>query len=154
MRILRRNVHRIALLCATFATANCLSAQTSSIYVSHYENVLGTSLEIKLRTKRNAEAKRAEAAVLGEIERSNAILSAWQPTSEFSRWTRTHGTAEHVSPELFDVLELFDEWRKQTDGALDASAETAVRVWKQAESKGIEPSPAELANAVRSSSRC
>jgi thiamine biosynthesis lipoprotein ApbE len=111
--------------------------------------VLGTSLEIKLRTSDRVEAKRAEAAALGEIDRSNAILSAWQPTSEFSRWTRTHGTAEHISPELFQVLGLFEEWHKLTDGALDASAETAVRMWKQAGSKGIEPSATELVTAVR-----
>jgi thiamine biosynthesis lipoprotein ApbE len=50
---------------------------------------------------------------------------------------------------LLDVLSLFDAWRRQTGGALDASAETAVRVWKQAEADHREPTSEELAAAVR-----
>ena len=39
-----------------------------------------------------------------------------------------------VSPELYDVLALFDTWRDRSGGALDASAETVSRVWKRAAS--------------------
>jgi FAD:protein FMN transferase len=151
--VLVRSFHRIAAIFAITAAAHCLHAQTTSIHVFQYENVLGTSLEMKLRTRDDAVAKLAKAAALAEVDRENAILSTWQDTSEFSRWTRTHGTAEHVSPELIEVLGLFDAWREQTDGALDASAETAVRVWKEAESKQIEPTSAQLAQAVRTMQR-
>jgi thiamine biosynthesis lipoprotein len=153
MPILSRHFSRIAVLFALAAVAHCVRAQTTSIHVFHYENVLGTSLEMKLRTRDDAAAKRAEAAAFAAIDRENAILSAWQDTSEFSRWSRTHGTAEHVSPELLEVLGLFDAWREQTGGALDASAETVVRVWKEAESKRIEPTSAQLAKAVRTMQR-
>src|SRR2546423_14716852 len=107
---------------------NSASAQSpAKVHVFHHENVLGTSMELKLKTTSDAEAVKAEAAVLSEIDRENHILSAWSSTSEFSRWTRTHNTPVHVSLELFEVLSLFDHWRDQTSGALDASAETAVR---------------------------
>jgi thiamine biosynthesis lipoprotein ApbE len=134
----------------TILAAADLPAQTPSpdIYTRHYENVLGTSLEIKLRAPDDAAAGRAEAAALAEIDRENAILSAWQPTSEFSRWSKTRNTPVKVSPELLDVLSLFDAWRRQTGGALDASAETAVRVWKQAESEHRSPTAQELQAAV------
>jgi thiamine biosynthesis lipoprotein len=123
-------------------------AQTG-VHTTHYENVLGTSLELKLQTPTDAIAQRAESATLAEIDRENAILSAWQPTSEFSRWTKTHNTPVKVSPELLDVLSLFESWRQQTHGALDASAETAVRLWKQAEAAHRQPTQEELAAAVR-----
>jgi thiamine biosynthesis lipoprotein ApbE len=126
-----------------------VSAQSrSKPHVFYHENVLGTSLELKLRTANNAQATRAEAAVLREIDRENRILSAWSSTSEFSRWTRTHNTPVHVSPELYDVLGLFDHWHQQTAGALDASAETAVRTWKLAAVENREPTDAELQKAV------
>jgi thiamine biosynthesis lipoprotein ApbE len=142
----------LSLSLALLATVACLSAQTpdSGIYTRQYENVLGTSLEMKFRAPNAATADRAEAAALAEIDRENAILSAWQPTSEFSRWIKTRNTPVHVSPELLDVLSLFDAWRQQTGGALDASAETAVRVWKTAEADHRQPTSEELAAAVKS----
>lgn len=115
--------------------------------------MLGTSLELKLRTASDAQAQRAEAAVLREIDRENLILSAWSSHSEFSRWIKTRNRPVRVSPELFDVLSLFDQWRTQTGGALDASAETAVRTWKLASVEDRTPTSAELAKAVSTMQR-
>lgn len=130
------------------------SAQSqSSLYLSHHENVLGTSLELKLRTSSKAQATKAEEAVLHEIDRENQILSAWSSTSEFSRWNSTRNTPVRVSPELYEVLDLFDRWRQQTGGALDASAETAVRAWKLAAVEDREPTDAELQKAVSAMQR-
>ena len=131
----------------------CLTAASSTSphersYVFHYENVLGTSLELKVGAASAAVAGRAEQAALNEIERQAKILSAWDRTSEFSRWQRTRGEAVVVSGELLEVLTLFDRWRERTGGALDASAEAVTRVWKQAESRHTLPSDADLAAAV------
>jgi thiamine biosynthesis lipoprotein ApbE len=130
------------------ASAQSSAKQSPSVHVFHHENVLGTSLELKVRTSSDAQARKAEAAVLKEIDRENHILSAWSSTSEFSQWVRTHDTPVHVSPELFEVLGLFDQWRERTGGALDASAETAVRTWKLAAVENRVPSDTELQKAV------
>jgi thiamine biosynthesis lipoprotein len=111
------------------------TSQREPLYVFHYENVLGTSLEIKVKASSAAQAERAEQAVLAEIDRESRILSSWDPQSEFSRWFRTMGQPVRVSPELFEVLSLFDKYRGLTNGALDASAETITRVWKRAAGK-------------------
>src|SRR6185437_13821200 len=113
-----------------------------------YENVLGTSLELKIGARNAAEADRAAAAARREIGREAAILSAWDRSSEFSRWDASPGRPTRVSPELFETLALFDQWRERTGGALDASAEAAVRVWKRAAAENRTPAPAELAAAV------
>ena len=45
--------------------------------VSQFENVLGTSLELKFAVASDNEAARAEAAALAEIERLDHILSGY-----------------------------------------------------------------------------
>ena len=122
-------------------------------FVSHYENILGTSLEIKVVTSSAAQSEKAEEAVLGEIERESHILSSWDMNSEFSCWFHTMGQLVKVSPELFEVLSLFDQWRDRTNGALDASAETITRVWKRAATENRLPSRSELNAAVASVNR-
>ena len=107
------------------------STETGGTSSFHHENVLGTSLEIKVRSAGRAQAEVAEQAVLGEIDRCETILSSWRPDSEFSRWAATHNRAVHISPELMEVLYLFDAWRAQTGGALDASVEAATKLWQR-----------------------
>lgn len=117
-------------------------------YVSNFENVLGTSLEVKITSTSAEESGRAEEVVLKEIERIEKILSGYDPSSEFSQWLKTKDVAVKVSPELFEVLGLFDQWRVRTDGALDASAEVVGRVWKAAAARQHLPNQDELNRAV------
>jgi thiamine biosynthesis lipoprotein len=84
------------------------------------------------------------------FDREAHILSSWDTDSEFSHWFRTVDQPVPISPELFEVLSLFDEWRDRTHGALDASAETITRVWKKAASEKRLPSEVELRAAVAS----
>ena len=111
----------------------------------HHENVLGTSLQLTIQAATRAQAEQAEAAALATFDRSTAILSAWSPHSEFSRWAATRFAAIPVSPELFDVLLHFDYWRDRTAGALDASAAAATRLWQAAAAAGRTPTEAEIA---------
>ena len=119
------------------------------LYVSHYENVLGTSLSFKITTTAEAEAEKAENAALAEIDRLSAIFSAYDNNSEFSKWMKQDlNTPVKVSKELFDMLSLFEQWRSRTNGALNASAAVANNLWKNAASKQQLPSTQELQNAV------
>ena len=68
--------------------------------------------------------------------------------SELNRWLATRGNATKLSPELLEVLALFDHWREQTNGVLDASAETAVRLWQMAEAEHRQPTKAAIAKAI------
>jgi thiamine biosynthesis lipoprotein len=120
------------------------------LYDFHYENVLGTSLELKVVAESETQAEKAEQAALAEIDREAHILSSWDSQSEFSNWFRTKGQPVHISPELFEVFRLFDEWREKTGGALDPSAEAVTRVWKHAAAEKRVPTRAELDAAVAS----
>lgn len=136
------------------AAALSLSAASRSTavdrtFVSNYENVLGTSLELKVHSADRVVADKVERVVLDEIARESKILSSWDATSEFSRWAKSKDTAVPVSSELFDVLGLYDQWRVKSHGALDASAQAAIGVWKTAAASQRVPNAVELSAAVR-----
>jgi thiamine biosynthesis lipoprotein ApbE len=117
-------------------------------FVFNHENVLGTSLELKVSATTPPAAKRAEARVLAEIDREAKILSGYDPGSEFSRWMKTRGEDVPVSVDLFEVLSRFDHYRALTSGALDPAAEAVTRVWKSAAASRRLPAQAEIDAAV------
>lgn len=114
-----------------------------------HENVLGTSLDAAISAPSQHDARVAEKAALAEFDRLSTKLSAWNADSEFSRWQKTRGVAVKVSPELMEVLAHFDAWQGETGGVLNASSETAAKVWRSAAAKGATPSTEQLAAAVQ-----
>jgi thiamine biosynthesis lipoprotein ApbE len=129
------------------------STDPNTPYTFHYDNVLGTSLDLTVVAASEASAHRAETAVLDQIDRDAKILSSYDAQSEFSRWFQTSGRAVPVSAELLEVLGLFDRWRDRTAGALDPAAEGISRVWRSAAAAGRVPSDTEIARAVRGARR-
>ncbi len=147
MRLL---LHLTIGLCAATFAAPIDKENVGSTYVFHHENVMGTSLELKFAAISLEQAQVAEQAALDQIDRDSKILSTYDPDSEVSRWLKTSGKPVTISPELFEVLSLFDQWRKRTNGALDASSEVISQVWKNAERAQRLPGAAELALAAAS----
>ncbi|OCX51164.1 hypothetical protein BEL04_20880 [Mucilaginibacter sp. PPCGB 2223] len=124
------------------------SIKNNRIYVNDYENVLGTSLQIKVSAASAAEAAVAENNALNEIDRLDHILSGYNRQSEFSRWMHSSAKPTVVSPELFEVLNLFDQWKTRSNGALDASAEVIGKLWKDAAKRNQLPTEAEISQSV------
>ncbi|HLO79484.1 MAG TPA: DUF2271 domain-containing protein [Chitinophagaceae bacterium] len=124
------------------------SEPATSLYVSSFENVLGTSFDLKVRAVSENRSDLAETVALNEIDRLSSILSSYDPKSEFSRWQATHGEPVKISKELYEVFELFDTWRVATHGALDPAAGKIIQVWKTAEARQQMPSESELAAVV------
>jgi thiamine biosynthesis lipoprotein ApbE len=133
---------------ATAAAGAVVLHHRATPYRFRYENVLGTSMDMTVVATSAGSANAAAARVLDRIDRDAEMLSGYDPASEFSQWFRTRGEAVAVSPELFEVLALFDDWRDRTGGALDASAEAVSRVWKQAASLKRLPGDGEITAAV------
>jgi len=122
--------------------------ESGATWTFHHENVLGTSLEIRVRAQDLTAADRAEAAALAEFDRQEDILSSWRAESELSRWAATRFVATPVSPDLFRTLAQFDAWREKTSGALDPSVEAAARLWREASAAGRTPTATEMAETV------
>src|SRR5689334_5359396 len=106
----------ILILTTTGAIANTHlpKEKAAHTYISRYENVLGTSMELKISTYSQTAANEVENIVLNEIRRLSKIVSAYDAESEFSSWLKTSGQPVHVSHELFQVMQLFDTWRMRT----------------------------------------
>ncbi len=127
-----KNLPIAILLITALSSAAIPPGKNSKVYISNYENVLGTSLEIKTDAISEQQATAAEDAALNEIDRLNKILSGYDANSEFSRWMKAEKKPVAVSPELYQVLSLFEQWRVKSNGALDAAAETISKVWRDA----------------------
>lgn len=136
-------------LLLSFAPKTEPTTKKTQLYVANYENVLGTSLEFKFTATSTLQAEKAEEAALKEIDRLAAILSAYDNNSEFNSWMRQElNKPVKVSAELFTMLKLFEDWRVRSNGALNASAAVASKLWANAASANILPSKLQISEAV------
>lgn len=122
------------------ALAVTARAVVAGEYTYFHENVLGTSMELRVVADTDAAAASAEARVLAEIDRLTAVFSSYDPASEFSRWQSTRAVPVKLSPELVAVLTVSDRWRKATSGAFDPRVDVISRLWTTAAKEGREPS--------------
>lgn len=149
MRVMSRVIAlTVAATCLSVALLHRSSAMRSEVgeYAFRHDYILGTSLDLLVSAKSLAAAECCEQAVLQEIERLRRILSTYDPESEICRLERA-GVAE-CSPELVDVLSLYDVWRLRTDGAINGQLNGLISLWKQAEKNGVEPATPALAAMV------
>ncbi|HZN32809.1 MAG TPA: DUF2271 domain-containing protein [Pirellulaceae bacterium] len=135
------------LCCALLLAANPLAAEDA--FTFQHDNVLGTSLDLRVFAAERERAERAEARVLAEIDRLAAIFSTYSDASEFSRWQRTPvGQSSRVSRELLDVLAASDKYRKLSGGAFQPAAQVLTALWSRCEDQQRLPLADELKSAV------
>ena len=131
-----------------FLVSSSDSPDLFQVYNFNYENVLGTSFALKLAASSREDAIKAEKAVLNEIDRLAGLLSTYDPESEFSQWKKTYNIDVPLSPELFEVLSLFDQWRSKTGGALNPAAAVAIELWSKAARENNLPEKEDITEAV------
>src|SRR5690606_23247202 len=91
-----------------------LGAPASAQQAQQRQGVLGTSFEMTLAGVDGATEGAATKAALAEIERLEAILSTWREDSELSR-LNAGSQLPSASKELREVLQLCEQWRRQTE---------------------------------------
>lgn len=110
---------------------------------------LGTLVEIVLRDPDAARAERALEDGFAEVERLEALLSEWRPTSEISRLNAAAGGAAiALSPETLDVLARARAIAADTGGSFDPTVLPLVRLWGFAGGSPRVPRDAEIAAAL------
>jgi thiamine biosynthesis lipoprotein ApbE len=124
--------------------AGCGSAWAEDFAFFH-ENVMGTSLELRVRADSAEDAATAEARVLGEIDRLTKVFSGYDSSSEFSRWQATVNRPTALSTELLDVLAQSDAWRSASGGAFDPRVQAMTELWEAAAAKNRLPTAESLA---------
>jgi len=108
---------------------------------------MGTFFEVQLVTADERAGRAAIEAAFDEIDRVEALLSEWQPTSEISELNRRAGQGPvPVGPELYAVLERSLEVAEATSGAFDVRFATCGGLWSFREPR--IPSEDEIAACV------
>lgn len=132
---------------AAAALAVVLSVGASSgMELGHHEyrfcreGILGSSMDLTVVAESHDRAAACESVVLSEIERLRRLLSTYDPTSEISRLNRTLEDME-ISPELLEVLSLYESWRIRSGGVFDARVGAILTAWKQAQEHERFPDP-------------
>lgn len=119
-------------LAAVLAAVPNANATASGVLSTQLENILGTSLDMKIAAQTFELAEKAEVQVLAEISRLQQILGSAGSHNEFARWmTSPKGEAVAVSPEISEVLHLFEEWNAKSNGAINAASEEIACHWKE-----------------------
>jgi FAD:protein FMN transferase len=89
-----------------------------------YESVIGTSLDVIVRSASPRVAEGACQTIREEIDRLTHILDTRDPASEISRLEDSH-SACHASRELTDVLDAYEYWERRTGGVLSIRCDGA-----------------------------
>ncbi|MFY9160758.1 DUF2271 domain-containing protein [Aquirufa ecclesiirivi] len=138
----------LGLAALSVTSPQLLATQSSGIYVSQMDYLLGTSLDLKIAASHYGAAKKAEASLLAEVKRLSQILGTYHLSTEFNQWMASQGEFKSVSHDLFQVLQQFDTWKEKTGGLINASAEEIAQVWKSASAQNQFPRDENIQAAV------
>src|SRR5438552_835225 len=111
-------------------------------------HAMATRFEIVLHGEYEVGLRAAAEEALDEIERLEAQLNLYQPTSEISHINARAGyEAVRVEPSLFRLLQHAQRLNQETDGSFDITVAPLMRCWGFMRGTGQLPDPADLAKA-------
>lgn len=137
----RRNVLLLPLMKLTNAVGAWPAAAEK--YRFHYDNILGTSMDVIVSADTRQAAVAAESALLNEIERLRNVLSTYDPASEISRLNASAGMFT-CSTDLYQVLASYARWNRETSGTISMLLGNGVHTLKRAGLNDCMPIPAAL----------
>jgi thiamine biosynthesis lipoprotein len=109
---------------------------------------MGTTVEVFLYAPNSGRAAELLEAAFEEIERVEAALSNYRPSSELSRINAAAAAAPITTdPEVFGLIERALDHSRRTEGAFDVTVGPLVKAWGFFRGTGHYPSDDELADA-------
>ncbi len=115
-----------------------------------HENVLGTSLELRVRADQASQADQVEATVLSELDRLQNIFSTHDSSSELSRFVSLPiGQSMKLSPELTAALVNCERWHQVSQGAFQPAIQILSQSWKQHAAADRLPTQGTLKTAIQ-----
>jgi thiamine biosynthesis lipoprotein len=113
-------------------------------------NAMATRFELVLRGENAARLRAAGEQALAEIQRLEAQLSLYRPSSEIARVNaRAAREPVRVTPPVFRLLQHARQLHAETAGAFDIAIAPLVRCWGFMHGTGRVPDPGELEEARR-----
>ncbi|MCX7621631.1 MAG: FAD:protein FMN transferase [Acidimicrobiales bacterium] len=112
---------------------------------STIHGLLGTVIEIRVRSVDQATAEAAIEAAVDEIEALERVFTVFDEDSDLNRWRRGELEPDGV---LAAGLELAARWQARGRGAFEPGIGALVACWDRAAVADRLPSPAELGTAM------
>ena len=131
----------------TLLLASAASAQPV-LRLEKSANAMGTVYSIVLYGSDREKMEAAADAALEEAGRLDALLSNYQPGSEWSQVNRGASSKPvKVSAELFRLLSACDAYSRASEGAFDISVGPLMKVWGFYKGTGSLPETGAVATA-------
>jgi thiamine biosynthesis lipoprotein len=112
-------------------------------------DAMGATFTVAIYGANRARTEAAADAALDEAQRLDALLSNYQPESEWSRVNRTASSGPvHISPELFHLLAACLDYSRESEGAFDITVGPLMKIWGFYKSSGHLAPPAEVKLAL------
>jgi len=136
-----------AVICfAATSSSPALAAPNQIFYESR--PAMGTSFDVYLYAPNRERASQLFEAAFDEIERVEAALSNYRPSSELSRINASAADAPVVTdPEVFALLERAFVYSQKSNGPFDVTVGKLMKAWGFFRGAGHYPSSEELARA-------
>jgi thiamine biosynthesis lipoprotein len=99
--------------------------------IERAHQTMGTEVGVSVWTSDDARADAGIAAVFGEFDRLDALMSVWKEGSDIARLNAAAGDqAVLVSPETREVLGIAHQISEQTGGVFDVTFAALSGLWK------------------------
>jgi thiamine biosynthesis lipoprotein len=129
-------------LSMTFCTISNVIADSTSYhdlsYKIHYEDVLGTSMDVDIYGVEKLRADSALSKTLKEVQRLENILSTWKKTSQITQ-LNIAGKGEGISNELIQVISECEKWRSVSNKKFSCRMGKIKQLWLDAEKQQQVP---------------
>jgi len=112
------------------------------------DDAMGTTFSVVLYGDDRSHLEHAARLALDEARRIDALISNYQPASEWSEVNRDAASRPvHVSRESFGLIEDCVRYSERSDGAFDITVGPLVKAWGFFKDEGRLPAPAAIAAA-------
>ena len=124
----RSSTRQILSLAAVCSLSSSAQPPLQRFHQTH--PAMGTIFTIDLNVTDQATAEQDMDLAFDEIDRLEALLSNYRPSSELSRISREAGSAPVVTdPETFRFLDRSIYWSRVSNGAFDITVGPLLRAW-------------------------
>lgn len=132
------------------AAASRVPLRAETLRLEKSVDAMGSTYSIAVYGEERYGMERAVEAAFDEVQRLDALLSNYQPDSEWSRVNRYAAQRPvEVSEELFRLLEACGEYSRSSDGAFDISVGPLMKLWGFYKGSGRLPHKAEILAVLR-----
>jgi thiamine biosynthesis lipoprotein ApbE len=131
----------------TAGLANLLNPNAGTL-ISNFEQVLGTSLEMKIKSSSREAAEMAESSIIAYIQSLENILGATKPGQGLYEYNQSPIQSIEVPVELKEVMQLFESWKLNTNNAINPNTNILTELWENAERNQHLPTETDVAHAV------